>query len=273
MENKSKVDFEVLISTMNRTSLDFLYYMFQHNDLSKTRVLIINQTIKGKELMSTLENVRVFNVLDKGISKSRNLAIANAVGEICLIADDDEVFVKGFKEVVLNTFHENKKVTLVRFKIETFEGDPFKNYSKLDTKKINVLDILSTSSIEVAFKRREVVNKKIIFNERFGLGAEFKMGEEQLFLNKIKESGLNMIYKADTIAFHNKMSTINKTTVKDKYLAQGAVCYKLFPKTMWFWIVLKLFFDLKQNKLKFKQINKAIQYSKQGKNKLLNLSN
>ena len=75
--------------------------MFANNTLEDYRILIINQTTKDNLLESELTNVRVINSFEKGLSKSRNLAIRNAMGDICLIADDDITYKKGFKKDII----------------------------------------------------------------------------------------------------------------------------------------------------------------------------
>ena len=68
--SKSKTRLEVLISTMNRNSLEFLDAMFIHNDKSEFQILIVNQTQEGKVLKSDQFNIRVINSFEKGLSRS-----------------------------------------------------------------------------------------------------------------------------------------------------------------------------------------------------------
>ena len=93
---KNSPKLEILMSTMNKTSLSFLEPIFPNHNLEDLNILVVNQTQVGKELNSDLENIRVFNSYEKGLSKSRNLAIQNALGEICLIADDDTEYLPDF---------------------------------------------------------------------------------------------------------------------------------------------------------------------------------
>ena len=271
IKEKGTVTFEVLISTTNRENLDFLYPMFINNDLNTVNILIINQTSPNKILKSTKENIRVINSFDKGLSRSRNLAIANAKGEICLIADDDEVFVKGFDQIIITSFKKHKDSSIIRFKIKTPEGGFLKKYPKKIIQKISALQILNTSSIEIAFRKLDILNYKLRFNEHFGLGGLFKLGEENLFLYDAKSTGLGMLFFPETIASHPKLSTISKVNLKDRYLAQGAVFHYLFGKKMYMWLLIKMFYDFKQGKLEFYNFKNAIAHAIQGKKMFLNL--
>ena len=84
---KKERSLEILLSTMQRTSLSFLSEMFPENNFLDYNILIVNQTSRDKILTSNYTNIRVINSFKKGLPQSRNLAIENAEKEICLIAD------------------------------------------------------------------------------------------------------------------------------------------------------------------------------------------
>ncbi len=87
-----KSDIQILIATMNRTNFDFLKAMFVFSDFSTLNLLVINQTIPDKLLQSDFENVEVINSFDKGLSKSRNLALQKASKDLVILTEYDEVF-------------------------------------------------------------------------------------------------------------------------------------------------------------------------------------
>ena len=103
-------DFEILIATKNKSSLAFLEVMFPFEHFYNFNVLIINQS-RDNVLVSDFEKVRVINVDEKGLSKSRNLAIKNASKEICLIADDDVVYLPNFHKEIIKAFNQNREST------------------------------------------------------------------------------------------------------------------------------------------------------------------
>lgn len=88
----SKSDISILISTMNRSDFSFLSAMFPHHEWRDLNLVIVNQTKKGKELKSNLENIIVVNSYEIGLSKSRNLALKNSRTTYGVIADDDVVY-------------------------------------------------------------------------------------------------------------------------------------------------------------------------------------
>lgn len=238
---------EVLISTMNKESLDFIETMFPFEDLNNLEILIINQTKKGKELYSAFPNIRVINSYEKGLSRSRNLAIQNATGDICLIADDDVEYVPNFKDIVIKSFVNNSNADIIRFKIETFSGEPYKLYplasKRLKTKK----EIENASSIEMAFKRIAIFNK-VKFNINFGLGSYFTCGEEYLFLKEALKLD-NKVYFENTAIVKHSVERSTSNMGSDQFVKAQAALYYHDYKQLSYLYLLKYVFFLLRNKI------------------------
>ena len=235
-------DFEILISTMNRTDLDFLHAMLKDDSPETYHILIINQTTKDKLLKSTHKNIRVINAFEKGLSKSRNLALKNAVGTICLLADDDTCFIKGFDRVIQRAFQNYASAALISFQVTTFEGGPYRNYPETPKALTRKKDILPLSSVEIAFKRDAILRAGITFNELFGLGSYFEMGEEYLFARDVLQSKLNIDYVPEKIVKHSKVTSTSDYGNDKVLYANGALTYMEHKKTAMFWLLKFVFF-------------------------------
>jgi len=222
---------EILMSTMNKTSLSFLDTIFPHHKLNTLNILIINQTQTGKELHSGFENIRVINSYEKGLSKSRNLALKNALGDICLIADDDIEYVEDFENIIINSFQKFDDASVIRFKIDTFSGDAYKAYLKHSKKLNSKKDIKSSSSIEIAFKRDHIIQNNIEFDTLFGLGSYFQSGEEYLFLKEVLKKELPIYFENKFIVKHQLIRSTSNMASDDFIKAKAAQYhsdYKLF---------------------------------------------
>lgn len=245
---------EILISTMNRESLSFLDDIFAKTDYDDYKILIINQTNQGTILETNNPKVRVINSFEYGLSKSRNLAIKNAIGDICLIADDDIQYVKGFDKIIKNAFINIPLASIIKFKIDTFCGKKYKAYPEKSKRLISKKDILSASSVEIAFKRQDILDKNILFNINFGLGSNFTSGEEYLFLKECLNKGLIVNFENDFIVKHTfERSTINMGN--DNFIKTKVVLYYLENKSLSYLFLFKLvFFLLRKRKIKFKEV-------------------
>jgi hypothetical protein len=262
--NYTKSDIEILIATMHRDNFDFLIPMFPFANYWDFSLLIVNQT-HGNPLVSQHENVRVIHCLEYGLSKSRNLALAHASKELLVITDDDVIFKSDFESKIVDAFNHFNSPAMVRFCSEKEEHVLMKKYPKKPKPSLNWFDILNTTSIEIVVHRTLLKSKQIQFDERFGLGSTFGAGEEQVFLTAIRGAGLPLSFTPQVLVIHPQPTTIYKISVEQKYYIQGALLTALFPNFYWFWFVLKVFFDLKQQKLSTKEIKLAFQSFKSGR--------
>lgn len=249
--NKSTIEnekmLEILISTMNKTSLSFLDKMFPYHRLENLQILIINQTISGKELISNKVNIRVINSYEKGLSESRNLAVKNAKGYICLLADDDVAFLPNFETIILSSFAKLNSASVIRFKIDTFCGKTYKKYPKTSKRLYTNKDIQRTSSIEIAFKRKDIQESNIKFNTLFGLGSYFTSGEEYLFLKDVLSKGLHVYFESKAIVKHTFESS-SKNIAHNNFIKTKAVLYYIDYNFLGYLVLLKFVFFLVSRK-------------------------
>lgn len=262
-----ETDVEILISTMNRDSLDFLIPMFPYSHFSNFSILIINQAQTDKILTSGYFNVRVINSFEKGLSRSRNLAFENAIGKILVIADDDIVYQDGFIAKIINAYHKFPVAAVINFSIVNSDGNLIKKYPSRSKSNLNIFDILNTSSIEMTINTLVIDVKKFQFDENFGLGGFFEMGEEAVFLSDLKEKKKQLVFEPQTIVIHKNQTSSDKKSLVERYYIQGALFTRIFKKKYFGWILIKLFFELKQNKIKLNNIKTVLKSAKKGHEK------
>jgi glycosyltransferase involved in cell wall biosynthesis len=259
-------DLEILISTMNRNSLDFLIPMFPFCHFSNFSILIINQTKEDNLLVSEFSNVRVINSFEKGLSKSRNLALINATGKIVLIADDDEVFKKGYDTLIINAYNDFPKAAVISFQVENSEGVLYRKYCKTTKTELNELDLFGIFSPEISINKTIFDLMDVKFDTNFGLGSTFSMGEEAVFLMDLKSRNQQMVFEPKVLAINPTITTTDKLDFKQRYYIQGAFLSRVIKANYFAGLTTKLFFDLKQKKLRFNQIPDAIKNAYRGKN-------
>lgn len=180
---------EVLISTMHQNDYSILDRMRIDSD-----AVVINQCDKNK-VFSFNKNGHLITWIDtteRGLSKSRNMAIRNSNADVCLISDDDEVFMDDYENLIIDSFKKNDKYDILTFKIKGIEKH-FKDYKNVQY-KINFRKSLKVSSVEIAFLREKIVNNNLYFDELLGSGSKFKMGEENVFLIKCLKQKLKISY-------------------------------------------------------------------------------
>ncbi len=256
-------DLEILVSTMNQKDFGFLYRMFPGDLWQSVSILVVNQT-DGEELQSHFENVKVVNCNEFGLSKSRNIALQHAEKDLVLLADDDVVFKRDFISTLLNMFNKNPFTDVVRFQY-TQNGKQTKKYPKTFQQHLNWFQVLDVSSVELAFKRKAVIESNVRFDEHFGIGALFPIGEEAIFLSDLKGKKFRIGCEPKVILDHPYETTSVKLNSDKLYFNQSAVFFRIFRNKYVLWIFLKLFFDLKQSKIRINQIPNLISQAIKGK--------
>ena len=144
--------------------------------------VVINQCDKKmeKHIIDNGRDIYYIETRERGLSKSRNMAINNSCADYLLIADDDEIFVDNYIQLISKSIDENPYYSIYRFKIEGIEKE-FKQYPKKNI-KIGFLKALKVSSVEIVIDRKCLLKNKIKFNELIGCGTDFLMGAESAFL-------------------------------------------------------------------------------------------
>jgi glycosyltransferase involved in cell wall biosynthesis len=151
--------------------------------------VVVNQCDReGRETFAYNGNrILWIDTTERGLSKSRNMAIANATADICMLADDDMEYRSDYQTTVLDAFHRLDG-DVISFQVRGIEK-PFKNYSAQE-KKVDFLQSMKLASVEIAFRRAMFVEKKIRFDELIGAGTEFLLGEENAMLAQCLKKGL-----------------------------------------------------------------------------------
>lgn len=225
---------EVLISTMNRKNIKELKLDDKNIEAN---ILIINQT-EGERADIKNNDIRFLNYNEKGLSKSRNRAIREAAGDICLFADDDIKYKEGIFREIERIFLDNPDTDIITFKFENnkkkYNKNPFVH---------NYKTICTVSSIEIAFKRKSILKNNIYFDELFGLGSKYISGEENIFLKDCLDKKLKAIFVPLVIAIHSDTITTGNRWSKELLMSKGSLFYRMYGKLSF---VINLFFCIRK---------------------------
>jgi glycosyltransferase involved in cell wall biosynthesis len=119
------------------------------------------------------------NTRERGLSRSRNMALSYASKDICLLCDDDEVLLENYKEIITDAYKETKDADVIAFNINRIGWN--ENESLFDRKR--KIPIHKTySSVHLTFRRKSVAEANIQFNTDFGAGSnKYLCAEDALF--------------------------------------------------------------------------------------------
>lgn len=183
---------EVLMSCMHQSD-DTLVRNSQLNG----NVLMINQCDHEDyvEYRTVSGTVRMFSTKDRGLTRSRNMAIANARGDICLVCDDDEVFVPDYENAILTAYHDHPEADIIIFKMAnrapSFPDQPM---------RLRFPKTMKVSSWQISFRRERLRESGVRFDELLGAGTGNGAEEELKFLLDSERAGLVIYYVPVVIA-------------------------------------------------------------------------
>ena len=241
---------EILVSTNVMDSDEFIYKMFKNYSNFNNPVLVINQS--KKKINFPKSNYTSIKTELIGLSNSRNLAIKNAKGKICLLADDDVIYTSDFIEIIINAFNENRNADVITFQAINDLGKSFKDYPKV--KKHNNRSISTINSFLIAFRRKSIQMNNIKFDSRFGLGSTFETGDEYIFLRNALDKNLNVIHCPRFILSHKSLSS-GQYVGNDKIIfARAAIFYKYYGFLSYIKLFHHLLLLLKINAIKFDEL-------------------
>lgn len=177
---------EVLLSCMDQPDASIV----QRSGIT-TDVLVINQSDTDgyeKEDKNGMR-IRMISTKERGLSRSRNMAMENAEGDICLFCDDDERFVPGYREKILRSFRKIPDADVIAFAIS---NQPCRLRQK--PQQLHSLQLLKIKSWQIAFRREAVSASKVRFDEFMGAGSGNGAQEENKFLFDCRKAGLRIYY-------------------------------------------------------------------------------
>lgn len=213
-------EFEVLLSCMYQDDFTIAYKTKVNSDL-----LIINQCDR-EDYQETKVNGylwRMISTRDRGLSKSRNLALVHARGRICQLCDDDEVFEENYREMVLRAFEELPEASLIGFNVHRINATMKKKYYTI-TKAKETDSYRTFASPMVAFRLKDIKDNNISFNELFGSGTPWGPGEDSLFQRDARALGLKLYEYPDylaTVDYSNESKWFHGYT-EEYFYNQGA---------------------------------------------------
>ena len=185
---------EVLIATMHQKDRCLLNQMNIQSD-----AVVVNQC--DNDHIECFDycghQVLWINSTERGLSRSRNMAMKRASADICVFADDDIRYYDGYPSAILNAFLQLPDSEILTFNINTSGKHqsivPIKKVRKAPRNKYY-------GSIRLAFRRQPVVDARLRFHEEFGAGAIYRSGEESLFLREARNAGLSVYENPHYIA-------------------------------------------------------------------------
>ncbi len=183
---------EILLSCMNQTDASLIESSKITGD-----AIVINQCDRNDFSEFKTENglVKFFSTTERGLTKSRNMAIKKSTADICLLCDDDEVFVDNYSDIITNTYKKITSADVIIFKMSNYPPSFKDKITRLKFPKT-----MKVSSWQISFRRESLLKHGIEFDTLLGAGSGNGAEEELKFLLDCEKKGLKIYYAPEVIA-------------------------------------------------------------------------
>ncbi|MCD8379203.1 MAG: glycosyltransferase family 2 protein [Lachnospiraceae bacterium] len=178
---------EVLLSCLNQD----IPALLTKTGLNGAAV-VVNQCDRegSEEIVLPGGLARIFYSAERGVGKSRNLALSKAQEEICIFGDEDIVYREGYAELIEAEFAKHPEADGLLFQVEV---DPSrKTYQNDSFGRVGLLNCGRYPAYSMALRRQKLIDSGVWFSTLFGGGARYSNGEDSLFIRDVIKAGLKL---------------------------------------------------------------------------------
>lgn len=250
---------QVLITTMHQN--DFTKY---HTMNLQTDAVIANQSNidKIEEKIFNGKKIRLVTTKTRGLSKNRNIAIENCFldDEYILFSDDDLVFHQNYEKIICKEFDQHPEANAIKFNLNCISNRKLSMKSIEKFHRLNRREITAYGVCGVVLKRNILLDKKLVFNEKFGAGTDNYCGEDTIFLQDLCKKKVRFYASPQVIADIDQSDSCWFTGYTAEYfVCTGKIIATIYP-VLAYLIVIRSAIRAQQRggtKLSFSQILKC----------------
>ncbi len=157
--------------------------------------VIVNQCSEDREEHIQVKGhpLDVYYRKERGVGRSRNLALSKADQDICLFGDEDIVYAEGYEALIEAEFEAHPEADGILFQVEVTPER--KTYQNDAYGKVSLLNCGRYPAYSMAFRRDKLHATGVKFSLLFGGGAPYSNGEDSLFIRELIKAGMQ-IYKS-----------------------------------------------------------------------------
>lgn len=227
--NSNLLTFETIVSTVNNK--DVQKHIVDMN--IDTHTIVVNQEkdFRIDEYINNDKRITCLTTNERGVGLSRNTGFMRSKEDICIIADDDMVYRKGYLDEIKKAYDKFPEADIICFSLNIIEGKENK-VKQLKTGKLRRYESLKIGTPMITFKRRVVQKNLLSFSLLFGGGSIFGSGEDTLFIQEAYRKNLKIYQFSSIIAdVYNDDSSWFKGYNDKFFFDKGALYTAVFPQT------------------------------------------
>ena len=229
---------EVFVSTMNMEGAALPARL----GAEAAQVAFVNQC--GREGERSVPcgggSCRVIDSAQRGLSRSRNMALDLARGDLIWLLDDDLILDPACEERILAAFAAHPEADAIGFNVVSdTPGRPQRLFR--GEGEITLLNSLRNPTFRFVYRTARLREKGLRFREEFGSGSVYSSGEDSVFTVDCLRAGLRLITLPIQVARVDHTDSAWFVGFTEKYLRdKGAIMRAIFGRGAPFWCVVML---------------------------------
>lgn len=228
---------DILLTTTNK-SFDEIISLI--NKLHITSNVVIGNQFKEESINNYFignQRITVVNTKEKGCSRNRNNLLKYTDADIVVFADDDEVFVDNYEKIIISTFSSNPLSNAIYFAVNVNkDARPVRIFNK--SRKAKWKDVSALGVWGLAIKRSVIDKYNLRFDDNFGPGAKYPMGEDSIYLCDAIKRVDNFYTSTSLLAYIEQYeSTWFRGYDKSYFINLAIATKRLFPHTFLFHVM------------------------------------
>ena len=224
----------------------------------KSDAVIVNQCGEDSstELSYEGKKILVLNRSERGVGKSRNLALDNAWGDVVLFSDDDICYEEDYAARIIQAFRRRPAADILLFNVRV--NPDRRTYWNEKNRKVHWYNCGRYPTFCAAAKLDRLKESGVRFSPLFGGGAPYSNGEDSLFFMECIKKGLKIYTVTSVIGTErSRKSTWFKGYDEKFFYDRGVLFHFLYGKWARLWA---LRFAIVKRKIMCKDIKPARAY-------------
>ena len=249
----------VLVSALEKNASEM-----PRNMRLKSDAVIVNQCAEDSECELSYggKKILIINRSERGVGRSRNLALDNAWGDVALFSDDDIVYEDDYAARIIQAFRRRPAADILLFNVRV--NPERRTYWNEKNKRVNWYNCGRYPTFCAAVRLDRIREAGVRFSHLFGGGAPYSNGEDSLFFMDCIKKGLKIYAVTSVIGTERSRRSTWFNGYDEKFFYdRGVLFHFLYGKWAKLWA---LRFAIVKRKIMCREIApvKALKYMNEG---------
>ena len=222
---------------------------------SDEEILVLVQNENEESYVFDSKAAKLVELKNRGVAKSRNAAVDRASGKYLMFADDDITLVEDGIAAAIDYLESNPGCDIILAQAVDEKGSLRKNYFTKIT-PLRITNSARAATYEMIVRVESIRSRNIRFDERFGAGAKYYLGDEYIFIADSLRAGIKGIHFPKVVAIHPTESSGSRWGSEADLAARAQVFSRVFG---WRAPIFRLAFLIRRNN-PFPGAKKAIRF-------------